>query len=131
MREIRKKFNLGRYNDIFQKFQQNPQILKSRFSASLFLMKSRSRISSVESRSRRLWSGLHHCSLVLPMQKEHNWKWSVKYFILRIRFNKISQFRMLLKRINYTELQQFFDGVARNFSYTQACKITQSDNTIR
>ena len=131
MGEIRKKLNLGRYNDIFFKFWQNPQILKSKVSVSEFLMESRSLISSLESRSRRLWFGLRHCCLVLPMQKKYNWKWSVKYFMLRIRLNKISLFRMLLKRINYTELQQSFDSVARNFSYTQACKITPSDNTVR
>jgi len=28
---------------------------------------------------------------------------------------------MVLKRV---KLHQFFDGVVRNFSYTQACKIT-------
>jgi len=42
---------------------------------------------------------------------------SVKYFILRIRFSKISQFRMVLKRL---KLHQFFNGVTRIFSSTQA-----------
>jgi len=38
--------------------------------------------------------------LVLPTQKQkHNWNLSVKYFILRIRFGKISLFRMVLKRL--------------------------------
>jgi len=40
---------------------------------------------------------------------------------MRIKVSKISVFRMGLKRL---KLQQFFDGVTRNFSYTQACKIT-------
>jgi len=40
---------------------------------------------------------------------------------MRISFSKISVFRMGLKRL---KLYQFFDGVARNFSYTQGCKIT-------
>ena len=41
-----------------------------------------------------------HSCLVLPTQKrKHNWTWSVKYFILRIRFSKISLFRMVLKRL--------------------------------
>jgi len=36
------------------------------------------------------------------MQKQkHNWNWSVKHFILRIRFSKMSLFRMVLKRLKY------------------------------
>jgi len=46
-----------------------------------------------------------------------DWNWSVKHFILHIRFSKISQFRMILIRL---KLHQFFNGVARTFSYTQA-----------
>jgi len=41
----------------------------------------------------------------------------VKYFILCIRFNEISLFRLVLKRF---KLHLFFNGVARMFSYTQA-----------
>ena len=56
--------------------------------------------------------------LVLPMQKQkHNWNWSVHYYILRIRFSKISLFRMVLKRL---KSHRFCNGVARTFSYTQA-----------
>jgi len=52
------------------------------------------------------------------MQKQkHNWNLSVKYFILRIRFSKISLFRMVLKRLKF---HQDFDGVARTFSDPQA-----------
>ena len=61
--------------------------------------------------------------VVLPMQKygylalpmpnqQHNWNWSVKYFILRIRFSKISLFGMVSKRL---KLPNFFNGVARPF----------------
>jgi len=51
--------------------------------------------------------------LGLPIQKQkHNWSWSVKYFILRIRFSKISLFGMVLKRL---KLPKFFSGVARTF----------------
>ena len=61
--------------------------------------------------------------------KKHNSKWSVKYFIVRMRFNKISVFKALLKRIKSPELQQFFRSVSRKFLYTQACKITPSDKS--
>jgi len=40
---------------------------------------------------------------VLPVQK-HDWNWSVKYFILRMRFSKTSIFKMVLKRL---KLHQF------------------------
>jgi len=41
---------------------------------------------------------IKYSCLVLPMQKQkHNWNWSVKFFILRIRFSKVSLFRMALK----------------------------------
>jgi len=61
------------------------------------------------------------------MQKQ-NWKWSVKYFILRTRFSKTLLFRMVLKRL---KLHQFFDGVARNFFYTQGWKFTPYGNIVR
>jgi len=35
-------------------------------------------------------------------RQKHNWNWSVKHFILRIRFSKISLFRMVLKRSKFT-----------------------------
>jgi len=55
--------------------------------------------------------------LVLPMQKQkYNWNWSVKHFILRMKFSKISLFKMVLKRL---KLHQVFIGVAPIFSDTQ------------
>ena len=60
--------------------------------------------------------------LVLPMRKQkHNQNCSVKYFILCIRFSKISLFRMVLKRL---KLHQIF-GVHEFFFCTQACRITR------
>ena len=51
--------------------------------------------------------------LALPMQKQkHNWNWSVEYFILLIRFSKISLFGIVLKRLN---LPKIFNGVAQMF----------------
>jgi len=79
----------------------------------------------------KVWSRLHHCYLVLPTQKQkHSGNWSVKFFILCIRFSKISLFRMVLKRLELQQMTPYFDCVAWNFSYTQACKLTPSDNTV-
>jgi len=109
------KNQLGkRWQHFFEKFRLNPQILKSRVSVLEFLMKSRSRISVLVSeflmnhRSRSLNEvsdskvTVSTTSLLFSVanaKRKHNWIWSVKYFILRIRFNKISLFRMLLKRL--------------------------------
>jgi len=54
--------------------------------------------------------------MLLIQKQTHSWHWSVKYFILRIRFSKISRFSMVLKRL---KSHQFFNGVAQIFSYTQ------------
>jgi len=82
-------------------------------------------------------SRLHYCYLVLPMQK-HSWNWYVKYFNISffvLRFDKIWLFTMVLGRL---KSQLVYDGVARNFSYTQACKYsavplshTSSGNIVR
>ena len=113
-----KKIQLGkRWRHFFEKFRQNPQILKSRVSVSEFLMKSRSRnfwslglVVLTRSRSQRLRSRLHHCYLVLPMRKESTIEIDLSniYFILRIRFNKISLFRMLLTHLKLHQITTIF-----------------------
>jgi len=90
---------------IFWKISQNPQILKSRVSVLDFM-----------SRSRKLRSRLHHHYLLLPMQKQkHNWNWSATYFILRIRFNKTSLFRMVLKRLKLHQITSIFRWCGTKF----------------
>jgi len=53
---------------------------------------------------------------VLPIKKQkHNWNWSVKNFVLHIRFSKISLFRMVVKRL---KLHQFLMGSTNSFLHT-------------
>ena len=96
---------------------------KSRVSVSEFLTKSR---------SRRLWSQLLHCYLVLPMQRQkHN---EIDLSNISFCIKELAKFHYLewcYNIWNYTKWHQFFDGVARNLLYTQACKITPSGNTVR
>jgi len=138
------KNQLGkRWRYFLGKFRQNPLILKSRVSVSEFFMKSRSRnfLWSLglevltRSRSRTLRSRLHHCYLVLPMQKEN----TIEIDLSNISFcvsdsTKFHYLECCKNAWNCTKLQQFFDGVAWNFSYTQVCKIhhlaTLFDNVV-
>jgi len=70
-----KKFNLGSGDDIFLKNFGKIQILWSLESRNFWWS------LGLEVLTRpwpwRLRSRLHHCYLVLPMQKKHNWNWPV------------------------------------------------------
>jgi len=54
---------------------------------------------------------------MLPIKNKIQLKLICEIFYLRIRLNKISIFRIVLKRL---KLHHSFNGVARIFSYTQA-----------
>ena len=67
------------------------------------------------------------------------WSWFLKYFILRIRFNKISLFRMVLKRLKLHQMTWIFRWCGtkftlhtsiQNFTIWQHCSTTPTPKTI-
>ena len=125
MREIWKKSTWEVVTTLFWKISAKSTKLKFRILVLEFLMMSRSRISSLASRSRNFWwtlglevlwdlglegYGLDYITAisVANAKRKHNWNWSVKYYILRIRFNKISLLRMLLKCLKLTRITTIF-----------------------
>jgi len=109
-----KKINLGSGDDIFlknfgkiHKFwnleSRSPNFrwslgLEFQVSVTEFLMKPRIRSFNEVSVSKVTVSTTSLLFSVANAKRKHNWNWSVKYLILRVRFNKISLFRMLLTR---------------------------------
>ena len=104
---------------------------KSRVSVSEFFIKPRSRRFYEVSVLKVTVSTTSLLFSVANAKRKHNRNWSVKYFILRIRFNKISPFRMLLKRLKLHRITTIFRWCGTHFFYTQAYKITPSGNTVR
>ena len=117
----------------FTSFKISSLDLEFQISVSEFLIKPQSRSFNEVSVSKVTVSTKLLLFSVAKAKRKHNWNWYAKYFILRIRFNKISLFRMLLQRLKLHRITAIFRWCGTNFSYTQACKLhhlaTLFDNT--